>query len=356
MSSGGDPQPVAVTGAGGLIGTRVVAELHRRGNAVRGLVGAAGEPAPALPGYWRWGDIRDVEVVADVLRGSRAVIHLAGPSVVPASFADPAGSVATHAAGTAVVLQVAVAEGLPRLCLASSAEVYGDPDGDADERDPLQPLSPYAVGKVAAEQLAGVLARCHRIGLTVLRPFAVYGPQSPARSLVGRVVRQAGTDSLVQVRDLTRERDFVQVDDVARAFVDGALRPGLPTALTANVCTGRGTSVLGLARAALLAAGVPEADQAGRIRVALDPVPPGSAGSGSAQSPSRQPESPSQPGSAPALAGIRPGWSDPVRLVGRPDLAAATLGWTARTDLAAGLAECLAALRQSPLQQGRERG
>ena len=143
----------------------------------------------------------------------------------------------------------------------SSAEIYGIPRAEVvvEDHEP-QPLSPYAVAKLAAEGVAGVLARVHGLEVVVVRPFAVYGPASPPWSLVGIAVGQALQDdgAPVVMNDLERVRDLTYVDDVGDLLVRAATTPIddlAGRAVAINAATGQGTSVLELARAALAAAG-----------------------------------------------------------------------------------------------------
>jgi UDP-glucose 4-epimerase len=325
-------ESIAVTGAGGFIGRAAVAALQSRDVALSGLVGPDGDettrlPAPSGPGRWQWGGLDDAEAADRLLDGASALIHLAGPPSVGQSFAVPFDFMAAHAGGTATMLQAAVRSGtVRRVVVVSSAEVYGIPSADVvDEDHAPQPLSPYAAAKLAAEHLSGIVARAHGLEVAIVRPFAVYGPASPPWSLVGIAVDQAlHGDGPVLMNDLGRVRDLTYVDDVADLLVRAATTPidGLAgNAVAFNAATGQGTSVLELAQTALAAAGR-DAEIAER--------PP-------------RPE----PASSDILGGGRPGWSDPLRLVGSPRRGAEILGWRPRTDVATGLQNLVAARRRA---------
>jgi UDP-glucose 4-epimerase len=321
---------VAVTGAGGFIGLATVAALDAAGFAVTGLVGPEASDrlrAPAGSGPWSWGEITDLASTLEVVKGCSSVVHLAGPPSVARSFADPPLFLGAHTAGTATVMQAAALAGsVRRVVIASSAEIYGVPASSVVEEDAAAaPLSPYAVAKLASEEVAGVLARSFGLETVAVRPFAVYGAGSPPWSLVGGAVSQAleAGEPAVRMNDLTRTRDFVFVDDVADLFVRAATLPldeAHATCLPVNAATGRGTSVHELAAAALRAAG-------------------------------REARIEERPAAAPAtkadiMAGRRPSWSDPMRLVGSPAKAARLLGWTPETDLERGLAALVAHRRR----------
>jgi GDP-4-dehydro-6-deoxy-D-mannose reductase len=178
-----------------------------------------------------WGDITDPEAVAAALRAVRpdGVLHLAGASSVGASFANPLGTWRINLDGTLAVLEaVRGSETPPRTVLITSGEVYGRVPLDAlpvDEHTPMQPLSPYAASKAAAD-LAGLQYRIG-YGLPVIRvrAFNHVGPGQDARFVLPNVARQlaiAERDGLdrvtLNVGNLSTRRDFTDVRDMVRAY------------------------------------------------------------------------------------------------------------------------------------------
>ena len=244
---------VLVTGAGGMIGSEVVATLVEAGIAVSAHLGLAGDafvaPPPGVGAVC--GSITDLAVVRRAAAGAEAVVHLAGPPSVAASFADPRGFVEAHVLGAATVLQVCRELGISRIVQISSAEVYGRHEqGPVPETAATLPRSPYGAAKLGAEALVRAEAVHGGLGAVVLRPFSVYGPRSPARSLLGTLVRQARSSEAVEPLSLAPVRDYVHVHDLARAVVAAlAVRAeDLPEGgLVANVGSGVGTSVAELA-------------------------------------------------------------------------------------------------------------
>lgn len=320
-------EPIVVTGAGGMIGRRVCAQLVAAG--ARDLVGLVGpvphDPAdPPIPARWHHGDIADPEVCARLVEDATTIVHLAGPPSVGASHRAPAEAVRAHGLGTATLLEAAVRTGrMRRVVLVSSAEVYGLPrDQVVTESHPLAPASPYAVAKASAEMFATMMQAIHGFELAIVRPFAVYGPTSPAWSLVGTAVGQALTgaaDEPVVMRDLTRIRDLVHVDDVAALIARCAVHAvwaADQAPLVVNACTGVASTVQDVALAALAAAGR-------RAPVHQEPAGP-------------------EPTAGQLRAGHRPPWLDPVRLVGSPGRAADLLDWSPSRTLADGMEELVA--------------
>jgi UDP-glucose 4-epimerase len=130
---------------------------------------------------------------------------------------------------------------------STGGALYGDACVPANEGTPVQPLSPYGVGKYAAEQYLAWVGRHFGITCTTLRYANVYGPrQNPAQEtgVVARFLRRMlGGEPLVINGDGRQTRDFVYVDDVVRANLRAMTSPGG----TYNIGTGRATSIGDLA-------------------------------------------------------------------------------------------------------------
>ncbi len=301
-----------VTGAGGLLGRAVCSQLSADGVRVIAMLGPPGCGLPDPPGaeVCLEADITDARSVAAFLQDVAAVVHLAGPPSVAASYQHPAEYARTHVVGTATLLEaLRHANGPLRLVHVSSAEVYATSEASSVTEDaPVAPSSPYGAVKLAAESLVRQLVPRTRLGAVVLRPFSLYGPGSPAASLVGQVVRQACEADCIVVADPRPVRDFVHVSDAARAVALAVLRP-LPgqEPVVVNVGSGRGVSVVELARLAARAAGHEPDVRAG--------------------------------------SGDRPDRAHRPAMVADTARARAVLGWATQTSLEDGLADCVRARR-----------
>src|SRR2546421_7909885 len=142
---------ITVTGAGGFLGPVVVDALARQGARVQAIIGPPGEPARIPPGaaYVAQADICDAAAMAKLVADVDAVVHLAGPASVAASFQDPARTVRGHAEGTAAVLQACRAGGVRKLVYVSSAEVYGQPlRSTGSGQQPPSPRTAYAAAEI----------------------------------------------------------------------------------------------------------------------------------------------------------------------------------------------------------------
>ena len=227
-----------VTGGSGFVGTWLRAHLEEAGDDVVA-------PGQAF-------DVNDPVTVHREMAsiGPDAVYHLAGLAHVGRSWEQPDEFFTTNAVGTLHVLEAArQCRPPPRVLVVSSAEVYGTVSPDQlplVEETPLNPVSPYAASKAAAE-MAAIQAHLGW-GLPVIRarPFNHVGPgQSPAfvvPSLAGRILEaQRSGDDVVRAGNLSARRDFTDVRDVVRAY-RLLVHRGEPGQVY-NVCSGRDVSV-----------------------------------------------------------------------------------------------------------------
>jgi len=292
-----------VTGGAGFIGSQVVDQLVAAGTEVRVLdllhPGAHG----CVPDYLRddveyvWGDVRDPVVVEAALAGVAAVSHQAAMVGLGSDFADVTDYVSHNDLGTAALLRAMHDSGFRgRLVLASSMVVYGEgrfecvahrvvrpapraearleagdfdvrcPDCDepletraVPETAPLDPRNVYAATKLHQEHLCAIFGREHGLPVTELRYHNVYGPRMPAftpyagvASLFRSALEQGKAPRVFE--DGRQLRDFVHVDDVARANVL-ALTVEQPFNGPLNIASGHPCSILEMAEAVTSAFG-----------------------------------------------------------------------------------------------------
>jgi UDP-glucose 4-epimerase len=301
---------VVVTGAAGMVGSAVARALCEQGAAVRAHAGPPGTDAGAVPDRvpTSYAEIADAAAVRAIVRGADALVHLAGPASVAASFDAPAAFARAHTVGTAVVLEACRTAGVGRVVHISSAEVYGQPAANPVGEDaPTLPRSPYGAAKLGGEALVRAFCPPAGIAATVLRPFSAYGPRSPATSLVGRLLNAAVAEDAIRLASLRPVRDYVHVADVAGAAVAALARATPGDVAVLNVGTGVGTSVADLAALVL------------RIAGRSAPVEE-------------------------TAAGDRPVGADVMDLVADIGRARATLAWAPAVPLAVGLADALEAV------------
>jgi GDP-4-dehydro-6-deoxy-D-mannose reductase len=212
---------VLVTGISGFVGPRLARHLLEQGDRVSGtyLIDHPGFPEAGEVSLFEV-DLQDASALDRVVREAApdAIVHLAGLSHVGESWKRMSDYFRVNVLGTDNLL--AAAAGRP-VVFASSAEVYGlvpDPEQPITEARMVDPRTPYALTKAAAERLA------LRYGAVVARAFNLVGPgQSPkfalptfAEQLAG--FRRGEHEPVLRVGNLSARRDFVHVDDGAAAF------------------------------------------------------------------------------------------------------------------------------------------
>jgi len=253
----GEGRLALVTGGAGFIGSHLVESLVGDGWQVRVLDDFSSGRAENLAAVEacveiRRGDVRDPQALASAAEGADVVFHQAALASVPRSIAEPVLSDAVNLGGTLQVLEAARRRGVRRVVFASSSAVYGNAGTPPLREDASpSPVSPYAVQKLAAEHYLGLYASLHGLETVALRYFNVYGhrqdPNSDYAAVVPLFLTAAVRGGPLRIHgDGQQTRDFVHVDDVARANCLAADAPGLSGACF-NVASGRGTRVAELA-------------------------------------------------------------------------------------------------------------
>lgn len=183
-----------------------------------------------------------------LLQGVDCVYHLAARVLVAESLLYPREYNEINVSGTVALLEAMRDVGIPRLIFTSSGAVYGDQvEQPIDELAYPNPLSPYAVSKLAAEHYVHTIGELWGTRTIVLRIFNAYGPGQPLlpshSPVIPRLVNQAlGGGSLVIFGDGKQTRDFVYVTDVVRALT-AALKVEHSQHCTLNVGSGTEVSI-----------------------------------------------------------------------------------------------------------------
>jgi len=222
-----------VTGGAGFIGSHVVFELLERGHRVRILDNFSTgrrENLAHVDGRIEVfeGDMRSYERAHNAVKGADVVIHLAALPSVPRSVQDPLTTNEANITGTLNVLLAARDNDVRRVVLASSSSVYGANEAMPKREDLVpQPISPYAVSKLAAEQYARAFSAVYGLETVSLRYFNVFGPrQDPTSQYSGvvprfmRIAIEGGRP--VVFGDGLQSRDFTYVANVVDATLSAA--------------------------------------------------------------------------------------------------------------------------------------
>ena len=232
---------VLVTGGAGFIGSHTLDALRDRGDRTALLddfndfydPAVKRRQAAATGALIFDADLRDRPAVRAALQAFRpdAILHLAARAGIRASLQNPRLYVETNVNGTLNLLDEAAALGITRLVFASSSSVYGNnPKVPFAETDALTSIaSPYAVTKLAAENLCRIYAHLHGLSLTALRFFTVYGPRQRPDLAISKFVDAIAAGRPVELYgDGSTSRDYTYVTDTAAGILAALdrLQPG----------------------------------------------------------------------------------------------------------------------------------
>ena len=256
---------ILVTGGAGYVGSHTLLRLEERACRVVVLDDlSTGNADAVVHGKLIRGDVGDMDLVKRILREHRIgmVMHFAAKTVGPESVADPLLYYDSNTAKTRNLIACCVAAGVSNFVFSSTAAVYGVPPGGiAREDSPLAPINPYGSSKLMSEKMLEDVSGAHALRYVTLRYFNVAGADPDARvgqskencTLLTKVACEAalgrrshvniyGTD--YDTPDGTGVRDYVHVDDIARAHVAAIdyLLDGGPS-VTMNCGYGHGYSV-----------------------------------------------------------------------------------------------------------------
>lgn len=226
-----------VTGGAGFIGSHLVRSLLSLGVRTRVLddlsTGRMENLAVFLPHIqWLQGSLADKSVVAAAVEGVEFVLHQGAIPSVPRSIEEPEVTHRANVEGTLNLLQAARRGGVRRVVFASSSAVYGSPSRmPVHEELPVNPLSPYAVQKLAAEQYCRVFTEVYGLETVSLRYFNVFGPGQDPASEYAAVIPKA-IQALIEGRpfrvfgDGRQSRDFTYVENVVLGNLLALVTPG----------------------------------------------------------------------------------------------------------------------------------
>jgi nucleoside-diphosphate-sugar epimerase len=223
-----------VTGGAGFIGSSLAGALLARGHEVRVLDNfSTGHRSnlEVLDAHVVEGDLRSYERVAAAVDDVEVVFHQGALPSVPRSIQDPLTSSAVNVEGTLNVLLASRDAGVRRVVFASSSSVYGNAPGmPRRESQPLAPLAPYAVSKLAAEQYCMVANRVYGVETVALRYFNVFGerqdPLSGYAAVIPKFIRMMLDGQAPMIfGDGQTSRDFTHVENVVEANLAAATAP-----------------------------------------------------------------------------------------------------------------------------------
>lgn len=242
---------VLVTGADGFIGSHLTEMLLKQGNQVK-----------ALSYYnsfnnWGWlnnvqhpnlevvtGDIRDPHFCKYISKDVDVIFHLAALIAIPYSYVAPDSYVDTNIKGTLNICQAAKDNGVKRILVTSTSEVYGTARYvPIDEKHPKQPQSPYSATKIGADAIAMSFYNAFHLPVIIVRPFNTYGPRQSARAIIPTIITQIlNGKKEIKLGDLTPTRDFNFVKDTCKGFLELS-KCDAAVGQEVNVCSNREISM-----------------------------------------------------------------------------------------------------------------
>ena len=245
--------PILITGGAGFIGSNLAEALLAQGYSLRILDDlSSGKRSNLALDNPRVelieGDVADAALVAQVMRGCQAVVHLAAVASVQASVEDPVRTHQSNFIGTLNVCEAMRQTGVKRVLFASSAAVYGNNgEGESIVEDTAKsPLTPYASDKLASEHYLDFYRRQHGLEPVIFRFFNVFGPRqdpsSPYSGVISIFCERALKGLPITIfGDGEQTRDFIYVGDLVQILLqalkasqvqEGAINVGLNRATT----------------------------------------------------------------------------------------------------------------------------
>ena len=246
-----------VTGGAGFIGSNLAEALVAQGGTVRVLdnFSAGKKENLRFPGSEKVevieGDIRDSDTCRAALKGVEIVFHEAALGSVPRSIEDPPTTHDVNITGTLNMLIAARDARVKRFVFASSSSVYGDKAGSGgeectakNEAMKTEPLSPYGISKLAAEEYCRIFCPLYGLETVSLRYFNVFGPRQSHLSEYAAVIPRfiealLGGRRPIVYGDGGQSRDFTFVRDVVNANLLAARVPGIGGEVLNVACSSR---------------------------------------------------------------------------------------------------------------------
>jgi UDP-glucose 4-epimerase len=239
-----------ITGVAGFIGSSLARAVLAQGDNVRGIDNLSTGKRENIAEIenkidFREADLLNLNALHDACSGVDYVFHEAAIPSVPKSVLDPLGSNRANIDGTVHLLMAAKDARVKRVVYAASSSAYGDtPTLPKHEGMPPNPISPYAVAKLASEYYMKSFYRCYGLETVCLRYFNIFGPRqdptSPYSGVLAKFITQMLDNQQPTVfGDGAQSRDFTYIDNVVEANLLAAKAPAAEAAgQVFNVATG----------------------------------------------------------------------------------------------------------------------
>ncbi len=167
------------------------------------------------------GDIRDLSYLLKITKKVDIILNLAALISIPYSYKAPYSNIESNILGSYNILEASKINNIDKIIMTSSSEVYGTAQKiPIDENHPINPQSPYAASKVAADKISLSYFRSFQLPVSIIRPFNTFGPRQSLRAIIPSIISQIVSGrNTVNIGNLSPKRDFTFIDDTVEAFL-----------------------------------------------------------------------------------------------------------------------------------------
>lgn len=250
---------ILITGGAGFIGSHLAEKYVKEGYLTKVFDDFSSGKVSNIRGLFNYpnfklikGDITDKGLVTDAVRGVDIVFHLAAQVHVDRSIIEPEYTFEVNAQGTMNVLEAVLQSNVERMVYSSSSEVYGSAQSEyINENHPLNPASPYAASKVAADRMCFAYYNTYKLPVVIVRCFNTYGSRQVDSSYAAAIplfIRRVlqGLPPIIY-GDGKQSRDYMYIKDATEAY-DLVLKSSNLVGNAINFGTNKDICILDLAK------------------------------------------------------------------------------------------------------------
>jgi len=223
-------ETILITGGAGFIGSHLAEKYVREGHLVKVLDDFSSGNVNNIRALFNHknfklirGDVRDRELIQRATAGVDIILHLAAQIHVDRSIIDPKYTFEVNTFGTLNILDAALENDVKLVIYTSTSEVYGSAQYvPMDEKHPLNPASPYAASKAAADRLCFAYHNTYKLPLVIVRCFNTYGPRQSDigyAAAIPKFIRRVmqGLPPVIY-GDGKQTRDYLYIKDAVKAY------------------------------------------------------------------------------------------------------------------------------------------
>jgi len=190
------------------------------------------------------GDIRDYNLLKSLASDADCIINMAALIGIPYSYDASESYFDTNSRGTLNILNIAKEIKNEQVVIISTSEMFGNPSyTPIDEKHPLNPQSPYAASKSAAEQFSVSYIHSFNLPATILRPFNTFGPGQSLRAVIPAIISQSLRGNTINIGSTDTFRDFNYIDNTIDGIISAILNPNA-LKNTFNIGYGKAYSII----------------------------------------------------------------------------------------------------------------